>query len=123
MYQNSRFLGVSHLSLMVLRWVTFLFKDQESLMSICLKIEYDSFLSDVLSVAEVGEVCAQTKCLTSVSFYQFPQHQGDYSSLDGMLFHNMVTHQYVIRLPRQFTLLPIIYFWVERRTVRGMCFS
>lgn len=54
MYQNSRFLGVSHLSLMVLRWVTFLFKDQESLMSICLKIKYDSFLSDVLSVAEVG---------------------------------------------------------------------
>ena len=39
---------------MVLRWVTFLFKDQESLMSIFLKIEYDSFLSDVLSVAEVG---------------------------------------------------------------------
>lgn len=54
MYQNSRFLGVSHLSLMVLRWVTFLFKDQESLMSICLKMEYDSSLSDVLSVAEVG---------------------------------------------------------------------
>lgn len=48
---SSRFLGVSHLSLMVILWVTFLFKDQESLMSICLKIEYDSFLSDVLSVA------------------------------------------------------------------------
>ena len=54
MYQNSRFLGVSHLSLLVLRWVTILFKDQESLMSICLKIECDSFLFDVLSVAEVG---------------------------------------------------------------------
>ena len=52
--------------------------------------------------------CAQTKCLTSVSFYQFPQHEGDYPSLDRMPFHNMVTHQYVIRLPRQFTLLSII---------------
>lgn len=47
-------LGVFHLSLMVPRWVTFLFKDQESLMSICLKIECDSSLADVLSVAEVG---------------------------------------------------------------------